>query len=187
MKMLASLVLFLALSSSGRAAAPSASSIPNFVQVTPDLYRGGIPGADGIAYLAKIGVKTILDMETTDSEISSELETASALSISVISLELPPLAFRPTTRRMNEVISVLKDPANYPLFVHCKHGQDRTGVAIGLYRVYVQGWTPAAAYQEMIERGFHPDSEIGLRCYFEKKTGLPVTPICAFIPAYDPK
>ena len=187
MKLLAVLCFLVGTAGSVNAAVPSADSIPNFVQVTPDLYRGGIPGQDGIAYLAKIGVKTILDMETTDSEISSELESAAASGLVVMSVQLPPLALRPTHRRMDEVIAVLKDPSNYPLFVHCRHGQDRTGVAVGLYRVYVQGWTPADAYKEMIARGFHPDSEIGLRCYFDEKTGLRAPSICAFIPAYDPK
>ena len=178
--------LGLMLSGSAQAVGPTVESIPQFLQVTPDLYRGGTPGPDGIAYLAQIGVKTILDMETTDSEISLELATAAPLNIRVISKQLPPLLVRPTDTRMDQIIDILKDRSNYPLFVHCKHGQDRTGVAIGLFRVYVQGWSPTDAYNEMVALNFHPTSEIGLRCYFEEKTGMPVSSVCAFIPSYDP-
>ena len=41
-------------------------------------------------------------------------------------------------------------------YVHCEHGQDRTGLIIGAYRVRVQRWSKSQAYQEMKAHGFHP-------------------------------
>lgn len=41
------------------------------------------------------------------------------------------------------------------VYVHCEHGDDRTGVAIAARRVFVEGWDPERALQEMFERGFH--------------------------------
>jgi len=41
-------------------------------------------------------------------------------------------------------------------FVHCEHGEDRTGLAVGAYRIKVEHWTKPAAYQEMEAPGFHP-------------------------------
>ena len=40
-------------------------------------------------------------------------------------------------------------------YVHCEHGQDRTGLTIGIYRVQHDGWTKEKAYNEMIAHGFH--------------------------------
>ena len=40
-------------------------------------------------------------------------------------------------------------------FVHCSHGQDRTGLLVGLYRLK-QGWAKTNAYTEMLTNGFHP-------------------------------
>lgn len=41
-------------------------------------------------------------------------------------------------------------------YVHCERGQDRTGLIVGVYRVKVEHWTKADAYQEMLKHGFHP-------------------------------
>ncbi len=49
--------------------------------------------------------------------------------------------------------------------VHCEHGQDRTGVAIGLYRLHT-GWTEEHAEDEMLAHGFHR-SLIGLWEWWE--------------------
>ena len=40
-------------------------------------------------------------------------------------------------------------------FVHCAHGQDRTGLVVAVYRVR-HGWTKAQAQAEMLRLGFHP-------------------------------
>ena len=43
---------------------------------------------------------------------------------------------------------------NLPVFVHCQIGRDRTGCAIGAYRIAKQGWTAEQAIQEMERYGF---------------------------------
>jgi len=44
-----------------------------------------------------------------------------------------------------------------PTLVHCLHGNDRTGVLCAFYRVLVQGWSRARAWDEAILQGFHPE------------------------------
>jgi protein tyrosine/serine phosphatase len=56
-----------------------------------------------------------------------------------------------------------------PIFVHCAHGQDRTGLVIGLERVLIEQQAPQAAHDEMVKIGFHT-MFIGLESYFERKT-----------------
>jgi hypothetical protein len=41
--------------------------------------------------------------------------------------------------------------------VHCTHGQDRTGLIIGEYRVLHDGWTKRQALYEMLLHNFHPE------------------------------
>ena len=59
-----------------------------------------------------------------------------------------------------EVIAFLKavtNPANQPVFVHCRHGSDRTGTMCAIYRILVQGWNREEAIREMMhgDMGFH--------------------------------
>lgn len=159
--------------------ATSEVPIANFRQVSETLYRGGHPDAAGMQYLASIGVRTIVDLEVADfieatpSVIRSELADAAAAGIDVV--RAPMSAFEPALstrfdRQMDEVLATLADPDRGPIYVHCRHGQDRTGLVIGLERVKNEGWAPADAYAEMLEIGFHPGF-LGLNHYFETKTG----------------
>jgi protein tyrosine/serine phosphatase len=56
--------------------------------------------------------------------------------------------------RVLEALRVMADPANRPLMIHCRHGSDRTGALVALYRVVVQGWTKEKAVEEMNQGGY---------------------------------
>jgi len=72
---------------------------------------------------------------------------------------------------MNQILAILKTAtATDAIYVHCKHGQDRTGLVLGLERVIDEKWAPKAAHDEMLKIGFHPFF-LGLNHYFEERTG----------------
>ena len=161
--------------------ADTASAEPqNFSQVREGLYRGGHPSATQLDGLRARGVGTIVDLEIGDFveaypwDISAEERDANARGFTFI--RKPMSAFEPaaSTRfdnQMNDIIDILRSAdAAHPVYVHCLHGQDRTGLVIGLERVLVEGAAPADAYAEMLGIGFHP-AFVGLNHYFEWKTG----------------
>ena len=43
----------------------------------------------------------------------------------------------------------MADPAKRPVFVHCKHGADRTGTMVAFYRILFEGWSKDEAIREM--------------------------------------
>jgi len=57
-------------------------------------------------------------------------------------------------RVIEEFLSIMDDPANYPVLIHCKAGLHRTGCLVGVYRMEYQGWTPQDAITEMKALGF---------------------------------
>jgi protein tyrosine/serine phosphatase len=71
---------------------------------------------------------------------------------------------------VNQIEAIMADHARRPIFVHCQHGEDRTGLIVGLYRVETEHWSPAAAYREMIAKGFHKILFF-LNHYYEERTG----------------
>ena len=153
--------------------------IPNFRKVREGLYRGGHPDGAGLDYLKGLGVKTIVDLEVGDFieafpwDISHEVDAAKHRGITIIRKPMSAFEAAESDRfdtMMDEIQAILKDPANGPVYVHCKHGQDRTGLIIGLERVFNEQWKPADAYKEMETDGFHPFF-LGLKEYFERKTG----------------
>jgi tyrosine-protein phosphatase SIW14 len=57
--------------------------------------------------------------------------------------------------RVEKAVSLMADPANRPVFVHCLRGQDRTGVVVAAYRMEVDGWALPEAEKEMQAYGFN--------------------------------
>ena len=146
------------------------SSIPNFQQVSAGVFRGGRPETGDVAALKRnYGIRTIINLENKDYVIRDEEQDANRFGIEFFSFEMGT-EIRPRDSDVNAILEILKDPRQAPVFVHCHHGQDRTGLIIGLYRVEVQGWSPAQAYQEMLKIGFHPQYR-PLDQYFRNRTG----------------
>lgn len=149
---------------------PIPSSIKNFKVVDSGaLYRGAVPGEDGVRELKRMGIKSIINLQDWPEPIAGEESQADTLRFSF--LHAPINMLLPVKDdRVNKVISYLRVPSHLPAFIHCLHGEDRTGMVVGLYRVFVDGWSPEAAYQEMLENNFHP-SYFFLDRYFKNKTG----------------
>jgi protein tyrosine/serine phosphatase len=169
------------------------ASVPKLYQVLPldgsepklTLYRGGQPDEEGVAFIATLGTKTILNLTESQSKFELEKKWAEANGMKDVRLGFVPLFSRPSKKRVAELIQFIMDDSNYPLFIHCKHGEDRTGMAIGLYRVLREKVDPEVAYQEMIKYNFHPRAHAGLRCAFLEAVGQPVPKFCDWMPVQD--
>jgi len=165
-----------AASSSAAESVEAAAPIKNFHTVRPGaVYRGAAPGDKGLGYLKQLGIRTIVDLrigdyiEESPDDILHEKSQAAKLGMAWIHQEMSAFEF-PSDAKMNAILDLLADSSKYPIFIHCTHGEDRTGLAIGLERVLQEGWQPQAAHDEMIKYGFHTFFE-GLNHYFEERTG----------------
>lgn len=147
------------------------ATIPEFHLVSEGIFRGARPEVGGMQELKNLGVKTILNLENDMEAVDAETVEATQLNIQMISVPMSGF-FAPSDQTANSALDILKDPANYPVFVHCQYGHDRTGLIIGLYRVLYQSWNVDLAYQEMLELGFHPNLLFPLDNYFRYRTGM---------------
>jgi hypothetical protein len=60
----------------------------------------------------------------------------------------------PTDSQVRAFLSVVTDSTQYPMFIHCHAGKDRTGAMSAIYRMEVCGWTRNEAIEEMMAFGF---------------------------------
>jgi protein tyrosine/serine phosphatase len=121
--------------------------LPNFHRVNENLYRGGQPTGSGVSKLAEIGVKTIIDLRGAGERSGKEEEKARSLGMKFISHPLSTTA-APVPEDIRELLSVIDDPKNWPVFIHCRRGSDRTGTVIACYRIAHDHWTNERAKQE---------------------------------------
>jgi protein tyrosine phosphatase (PTP) superfamily phosphohydrolase (DUF442 family) len=119
--------------------AANVPGIVNFGYVTPTLWRGAKPDRNGMASLAAMHVGTIIDLQEDD-------ESAD-VPIGVKYVHLPVSGWHADQVDVPAVLAAIKaGPA--PVFVHCREGRDRTGLAIAAYRLST-GWTAEAACAEL--------------------------------------
>ena len=122
--------------------------LPNLHQVSDDLYRGAQPSAEGMRELEKLGVKTVVNLRSSHSD-RDELE-GTGLAYEHIKMT----AWNPESEDVVRFLQVISDSDLLPVFVHCKHGADRTGLMCAVYRIAVQGWSKEEAIEEMTQGGF---------------------------------
>lgn len=148
--------------------------IPNLRVVSDHVVRGGQPDPEGLKYLHAAGVRMVINLcggpnlvsmfkgsaggsSCVESpEVADEREMAKTLGLEFTSIPLD--VFRhPSQQSLASFIDIVSNKDNGPVFVHCLHGRDRTGLMTALYRVVCDGWTAEKAYQEMLECGFDGD------------------------------
>ena len=125
-----------------------AKGIPNFGQVTPTLYRGGQPSAEGFEKLAHMGINIVVDTGR------SKRDETLIKNLGMVYVSLPWYCPFPKDEVFARFIKITRENAGKKIFVHCRLGKDRTGMMIAAYRMGEQGWTAKEAMREMHEFGF---------------------------------
>ena len=143
---------------------------PPIELVSPGIWRGPRPTQATLGQLKSMGVHTILDLEDTQSAVNTERGWVAGLKMAFISEPMSGF-WTPNDKEVNQIEAIMADQSRRPIFVHCEHGQDRTGLIVGLYRVFTEKKSPAAAYKEMLAKGFHKILFL-LNHYYEEKTGF---------------
>jgi protein tyrosine/serine phosphatase len=126
--------------------------LPNFHKVNDRLYRGAQPQAGGLEKLAALGVNTIVNLRGEDQNTLAEQQQASALGLKYYALPMGGLS-RPSDKQVEQALAIINNPENGVVFVHCKHGADRTGVVIACYRMLQENHTAEQARVEAEKHG----------------------------------
>lgn len=122
--------------------------VPNLHKVSEELYRGAQPTAEGMQALQALGIKTIVSFRS----IHSDRDEIGDLDLAYERILM--VAVAPSESDVVRFLKIVTDPERTPVFIHCLHGADRTGVMSAAYRILIQGWAKEAAIQEMTEGGF---------------------------------
>jgi tyrosine-protein phosphatase SIW14 len=135
-------------SSVGSVSALSSVSIFNFGEVSPAYYRGSELKGTAVMDLAKLGVKTVIDLRSDEDFKPAEPQAVEAANMKYVRI---PMTTRtaPTAEQVSTFLELVQDPANQPVYVHCVEGRHRTGVMTAVYRMTVEGWNPDRAFDEM--------------------------------------
>ena len=145
------------------------NGIANLDTVEPGVFRGGQPDGCGWDWLKTSGVHTVIKLNTEGEGSDAQAE---ALGLNVVRFPIPwwrQTIFRPRSRDLHAAVGIITSRIA-PVFVHCTHGQDRTGLVIGCLRL-AQRWSKDEAYAEMRRHDFHLLALQGLQgCWEAQRT-----------------
>lgn len=153
----------LLVSISAAQSAPSYKELPNFHKVSGQLYRGAQPLGGAASKLAALGVKTIVNLRGEDDLSRVEQKEAETAGLRFFSVAMPGLS-APSDEQVAQVMAIINNPENQPVFIHCKRGSDRTGTIAAIYRISNEGWTAERAIAEAKLHGMSW-AEFGMRSY----------------------
>lgn len=160
-------------------AAASAVHIDNFGRVNDHYYRGAQPTAQDLGDLAKLGVKTTIDLTNGDGN-SNEPRLAEAAGLKFFNIAMNTRVV-PTVEQIATFLKIVNDPDNQPVYVHCVGGRHRTGVMTAIYRMTQESWTGDRAFQEMKTFKYgadflHPEFKKFVLAFKPSMFGVPILP-----------
>lgn len=129
------------------------------LKVDDGVYRGPRPSTDeDWALLKKQNIKTILNLEYGwyeyfHHEVNEEMEIAIDEDMNPINMKVSDIC-PPDEKEIKVALKILTKKEK-PIYIHCYHGMDRTGIICAAYRIEIQKWKYEDAIKEMMDLGFH--------------------------------
>jgi protein tyrosine/serine phosphatase len=151
---LLALVSLCGIAGGGCAVTDARTGLTNVHTVSPGvLVRGGQPSDLGFRTLRDYyGVRTVVNLN--DATARTEGKLVESLGMRYVAL--PSNAFRPDADKVIEFLQSIRElqrstpgGSGGAVYVHCRHGMDRTGYAVAAYRILVDGWTADRAMAEL--------------------------------------
>jgi protein-tyrosine phosphatase len=128
------------------------------MQVDDFIFRG--PKID-FGFLDIKNLSSTLDLESGKQVIGDDMPLEEAVSGDEHGIRVYPhplgVFFPPTLTELRLAVQFMMNQkkSQRTLYVHCRHGVDRTGIVCAAYRVIAQGATPFQAAVECVDKGMH--------------------------------
>ncbi|MBZ5611285.1 MAG: tyrosine-protein phosphatase [Acidobacteriia bacterium] len=130
------------------AGSPQLTGVSNFQKVSQTVYRGAQPAELGFDSLAKLGIKTVVDLRLIGEHSQAEEQRlVEARGMRYVSVPMKGMS-TPTDEQVAKVLALFDDATAVPVFVHCQRGADRTGAVIACYRIGHDRWDNKKALSE---------------------------------------
>lgn len=153
------------------------AGLPNLGKINDHLYRGAQPHDRGLPELKKLGVTTIVDLRGEDSSrISWEKKRSESLGMRFVNIPVSGWS-PPTDPQVAQFLAIFREHPEEKVFVHCRLGDDRTGVFVAAYRMAFDKFLSDEALNEMYFFGFngfwHPSMRVFVREFPNRLTTDP--------------
>uniref|UniRef100_M4C493 protein-tyrosine-phosphatase n=1 Tax=Hyaloperonospora arabidopsidis (strain Emoy2) TaxID=559515 RepID=M4C493_HYAAE len=125
----------------------------NYGMVEEDLYRSGQPNELNFPFLERLNLRTIiyLALEEPNPQFQSFVEEQEIQLVFLggnTRMESRRKSWEPLSEEtVLAALDIILDRSNYPLYLTCHLGRDRTGAVVGCLRK-IQGWHLSSIFEE---------------------------------------
>lgn len=123
------------------------SKLNNMHRVDEGVYRSEQPSKKDFKALEAFGIKEVLNLRRWHSDD----DEAEGTNIKLHRLKTNAHAI--SEQQVIQALRIIKNRKG-PILIHCRHGSDRTGAVLAMYRIVFQNYTKEQAIEEMKEGGF---------------------------------
>lgn len=123
----------------------------NFSLVEEGVYRSGHPIPMNYAFLATLGLKTVIYIgDKTDNDEYYNWMADMGIKMVYVPLvnDFKDVESVETAHKLNLILNIVLNSANAPILIHSNKGKHRVGVVVGLIRRVLQGWSLMGVYDE---------------------------------------
>lgn len=103
-------------------------------RISKDVWRSAQPAPHHVAWLARRGIKTIINLRSEQSFGTRWLEQQACARHGITLVDLTLKSRAAPTRAKLIAIKTTLDQVEYPILVHCKSGADRAGLMSAIIR-----------------------------------------------------
>lgn len=128
------------------------AELKHVVRIDEHISRGRQPHRADFPELAQMGFKTVLDLRGGPIHKPRERKAVEAAGMQYISIRLSGI-WEPKDEQIAKILAVMEDSSRWPVFLHCRRGDDRLGMAIACYRIAHDHWTNQQAFEEATHSG----------------------------------
>jgi len=120
----------------------------NFGEIAPgQIYRSAQPSPLFLRWLTRRHqIRSLVNLRGRTPGFESQYAAREGLKLFSFDLSASQA---PSEADIERFLEIVRDPDNQPILVHCRHGVDRTGYMLALYRIRYDQWTAARAAREM--------------------------------------
>ena len=123
------------------------TGLENLYQLNDSIFRSEQPDSIEFANLKRIGIKSILNIRTQQ----EDMDISGKQDFNYYFVQMRAEHIRDAD--IEKSLKIIKD-APKPILIHCKHGSDRTGTVIAMYRIVFENRTKAEALNELRNGGY---------------------------------
>lgn len=164
----------------------------NRSKVSDQVERRNHPTPRGVAYAARRGIKTIINLRGNNELGSTLLSKRACERHGIKQVELKTYLRRPPDKKLILSAHKVFAEAEYPVLLHCKSGADRTGLMAALYLMLHEGRPVEEAKKQLhwryghVRQSYTGILDAFLEAYEEANRKSPVDFLTWVEEQYDP-